>query len=117
MVHLSYIELFHKEQAQEKHVVIDKDQKVKQVLTKELQLYYEQIVLGVMDSNLKVRQSALMGVESDPGIQGLMPYFVQFITDTVIWSNEGYEKSFKLYCYVDHAQIYSSFAYKPRFVL
>jgi hypothetical protein len=49
------------------------------------------------------RKSRTLAIESitlgsndlitDPGIQGLMPYFVQFITDTVFLSNIRLQKT------------------------
>ena len=54
-----------------------------QVLTRELQIYFEKITESLEHANVQVRNLAIESVSSDPGIQGLMPYFVQFIADTV----------------------------------
>lgn len=54
---------------------------VKHVLSKELQLYYEKIVEALMNANVNLRDAALESIRDDNGIQQLLPYFVQFITD------------------------------------
>ena len=56
---------------------------VKHVLSKELQLYYEKIVQAVLHRDHELRDSALESVREDNGIQQILPYFIQFITDQV----------------------------------
>ena len=56
---------------------------VKQVLTKELQLYYEKITESMKSPDSKLQQLAIESLMQDPGIQALMPYFVTFVSDTI----------------------------------
>lgn len=56
---------------------------VKHILSKELQLYYEKIVLACLHANPELRDAALESVREDNGIQQLLPYFIQFVTDQV----------------------------------
>nr|KAJ3418376.1 hypothetical protein HK105_008390 [Polyrhizophydium stewartii] len=56
---------------------------VKQVLTKELQMYYEKITEMLINDDPEIRALAIESTGRDPGMQGLMPYFVQFVADTV----------------------------------
>lgn len=56
---------------------------VKHTLSKELQLYYEKITKAVKGTSEKVATAALNSLATDPGIQQLLPYFTQFISDEV----------------------------------
>ncbi|KAJ3039335.1 Transcription initiation factor TFIID subunit 6 [Rhizophlyctis rosea] len=56
---------------------------VKQVLTKELQLYYEKITASLLSASEDVRNVAVESVRKDPGIQPLVAYFVQFVAEKV----------------------------------
>ncbi|TPX50546.1 hypothetical protein SeLEV6574_g00825 [Synchytrium endobioticum] len=56
---------------------------VKQTLSRELQVYFEKITEFIMGEDVKLRQVAITGVAEDPGIQALIPYFVEFIEETV----------------------------------
>jgi transcription initiation factor TFIID subunit 6 len=56
---------------------------VKHVLTKELQMYYEKITDSVLSSSRELSNLAVESVSKDPGIQPLLPYFTQFITEKV----------------------------------
>ncbi|KAJ3299164.1 Transcription initiation factor TFIID subunit 6 [Borealophlyctis nickersoniae] len=56
---------------------------VKQVLTKELQMYYERITDSLLSHSEAVRNLALESISKDPGIQPLLPYFVSFIAEKV----------------------------------
>jgi transcription initiation factor TFIID subunit 6 len=56
---------------------------VRHVLSKELQLYYEKIVEALLSNSAELRNAALESMREDNGIQQLLPYFVQFITDQV----------------------------------
>ncbi|KAI8909776.1 hypothetical protein EDD86DRAFT_270212 [Gorgonomyces haynaldii] len=72
-----------KQQQVQQPTIQDKDApKVKEILTKELQVYYEMIVQNMMNPDPRVRSQAIESISTDPGIQGLMPYFVQFISET-----------------------------------
>ncbi|KAI8909251.1 hypothetical protein BC831DRAFT_228099 [Entophlyctis helioformis] len=65
---------------------------VKEVLTKELQLYYEKITEMLMSDDVEIRSLAIESTSKDPGLQGLMPYFVQFIGSTVTQSLKSLEQ-------------------------
>ncbi|KAJ8331166.1 hypothetical protein BDV3_002482 [Batrachochytrium dendrobatidis] len=64
---------------------------VKEVLTKELQMYYEKITEMLTSEDLEIRSLAIESISKDPGVQGIMPYFVQFISDTVTRSLKDLE--------------------------
>lgn len=55
---------------------------VRHILSKELQLYYEKIVDALLspDDN-ELRETAIESIREDHGIQQLLPYLIQFITD------------------------------------
>jgi transcription initiation factor TFIID subunit 6 len=52
---------------------------VKQVLTQQLQVYYEKITKAIRSSETNIQEAARDSLKSDPGIQALLPYFVVFI--------------------------------------
>ncbi|ODV84529.1 hypothetical protein CANARDRAFT_29067 [[Candida] arabinofermentans NRRL YB-2248] len=57
---------------------------VKHMLSKELQLYFDKAIAALMDeSNETLRTAALESMESDPGLHQLVPYFIQFIAETI----------------------------------
>ncbi len=56
---------------------------VKQVLTTQLQTYYEKVTSGVLSNDSEFQQIALESLEQDPGIQALLPYFVVFVSEQV----------------------------------
>ncbi|KAJ3195417.1 hypothetical protein HK101_000259 [Irineochytrium annulatum] len=56
---------------------------VKNTLSKELQLYHDKITESILAASDEQRNLAVESVMKDPGIQPLLPYFVQFITDKV----------------------------------
>ncbi|KAJ3415988.1 hypothetical protein HDV05_003585 [Chytridiales sp. JEL 0842] len=56
---------------------------VKHVLTKELQMYYEKITESILSNSKDLSNLAVESVSKDPGIQPLLPYFAQFITEKV----------------------------------
>mmetsp|Transcript_11368 Transcript_11368/g.22221 ORF Transcript_11368/g.22221 Transcript_11368/m.22221 type:complete len:436 (+) Transcript_11368:426-1733(+) len=58
----------------------------KHVLTKELQIYYEKVVLAVVEAalgNSAAAESVYASLAVDPGLQQLMPYLAKFIFDQV----------------------------------
>lgn len=55
----------------------------KQVLSKELQLYYDKIVEAVLSDDKNVQKLAIDSLENDPGIQPILPYLIQFVTEKV----------------------------------
>lgn len=57
---------------------------VKHVLSKEMQLYFNKVIEVLMDeSNEALKTAALESIRSDPGLHQLVPYFVQFIAETI----------------------------------
>ncbi|KAI9189231.1 histone H4-like TAF Taf6, SAGA complex subunit [Blastocladiella emersonii ATCC 22665] len=56
---------------------------VKDVLSKELQEYYEKITEAVVGSSNEIRDAALASIATDPGLQALLPYFIKFAHDRV----------------------------------
>lgn len=56
---------------------------VKTILTQELQLYYTKITEAVLSEAEDLRNAGIESIAQDPGIQGLLPYLVEFISDTV----------------------------------
>ncbi|KAJ3402998.1 hypothetical protein HDU80_004564 [Chytriomyces hyalinus] len=56
---------------------------VKNVLSKELQMYHDKITESVLSLNAAVQSLAIESLETDPGIQPLLPYFVQFMTQKI----------------------------------
>jgi transcription initiation factor TFIID subunit 6 len=60
---------------------------VKHILSKELQIYFDQISSAILDeSNEDYRIAAFSSLRSDPGLHQLVPYFVQFIAEKVTHS-------------------------------
>lgn len=57
---------------------------VKHSLSNELQLYYETITNAVLGSNQELQDEGLKSLSTDPGVQQLLPYLVQFISDKVV---------------------------------
>jgi transcription initiation factor TFIID subunit 6 len=57
---------------------------VKTILTQELQLYYTKITEAVLSETEDLRNAGIESIAQDPGIQGLLPYLVEFISDTVL---------------------------------
>jgi len=57
---------------------------VKHILSKELQLYFEQICKAILDeSNDEYRSAAFASLRSDPGLHQLVPYFIQYVSEKV----------------------------------
>ena len=56
---------------------------VKSVLSKELQLYYDQVTESAFSEEEAISLAALESLARDPGLQPLLPYFVQLVTETV----------------------------------
>ncbi|KAJ3073836.1 hypothetical protein HDU98_000506 [Podochytrium sp. JEL0797] len=56
---------------------------VKSVLSKELQMYHDKITESVLSQSAEVQALAIQSLENDPGIQPLLPYFVQFMTQKI----------------------------------
>ncbi len=64
---------------------------VKHVLSKELILFFDKIRSAILDEDpdqdvVVLRKSALESVRSDPGLQQLVPYFVNFISEKITHS-------------------------------
>ena len=57
---------------------------VKHILSKEIQLYFENVCSSLLDEASRENQvAALNSIKSDPGLHQLVPYFVQFIAEKV----------------------------------
>lgn len=61
---------------------------VKQIVSKELILFFDKIRSAILDDNgdqdvETLRKSAFESVRSDPGLQQLVPYFIQFVAEKV----------------------------------
>ncbi|TPX33354.1 hypothetical protein SmJEL517_g03787 [Synchytrium microbalum] len=56
---------------------------IKQSLSRELQVYFEKVTEFLLGDDQKLRQVATTGIAEDPGLQALIPYFVEFIEETV----------------------------------
>ncbi|KAI9203123.1 uncharacterized protein BJ171DRAFT_510933 [Polychytrium aggregatum] len=56
---------------------------VKAVLSKELQLYYDKIIEYLAGTNEDLKKNAIMSISKDPGIQALVPYFIEYIKETI----------------------------------
>ncbi|KAI9740539.1 MAG: hypothetical protein M1834_005120 [Cirrosporium novae-zelandiae] len=57
---------------------------VKHILSKELQLYFDQICGAILnEANEEDRVSSLASLRNDPGLHQLVPYFVQFVAEKV----------------------------------
>lgn len=56
---------------------------VQEVVSQELQLYYDNVTTAVLQGSPHVLGAALQSLQSDPGLQSLLPYLTQFITDEV----------------------------------
>ncbi|KAJ3273808.1 Transcription initiation factor TFIID subunit 6 [Terramyces sp. JEL0728] len=76
----SNIEIVKPQQEQKTEVKVETT--TKQILTLELQLYYEKITESIVEPELQ--QLALESISSDPGIQALLPYFLHQILPSIL---------------------------------
>lgn len=57
---------------------------VKHILSKELQLYFQKVTSSILDpAQPEYRAAGLTSLREDPGLQQLVPYFVQFVAEKV----------------------------------
>jgi transcription initiation factor TFIID subunit 6 len=56
---------------------------VKHVLSKEQQMYYQQVIAAIRSSDRDLQQAVLDSLSRDAAIQQLVPYFTKFIADEV----------------------------------
>lgn len=56
---------------------------VRHILSKELQLYYEKIIEALFSAEQDLREAALGSIREDNGIQQLLPYLIQFVTEQI----------------------------------
>ncbi|KAJ3305219.1 hypothetical protein HDV03_001817 [Kappamyces sp. JEL0829] len=59
---------------------------VKQVLTQQLQVYFDKITKAICSKEPLIQGTAQESLKADPGIQALLPYFVVFVVDTTTTS-------------------------------
>lgn len=57
--------------------------RVKHILGKELQLYYEHVTAAIIGNDVAQREACLTSVAEEPGLAQLLPYFTLFIRDSV----------------------------------
>lgn len=70
------------------HAEVKKDLDVKplvrHVLSKELQLYFDKAIAALVDdSNESLKNATLESIRSDQGLHQLVPYFTQFVAETI----------------------------------
>lgn len=56
---------------------------VKHVLSKELQSYFDAIVADITSGDRERIKAALYSVATDSGLQQLLPYFIQFVAESI----------------------------------
>ena len=56
---------------------------VRHVLSKELQTYYDTVIIDLQSADTERINAALYSVTTDSGLQQLVPYFVQFVTEMI----------------------------------
>ena len=74
--------------------------RVKHVISKELQIYFEKITTSLLSPSDKlnafekesVKQAALQSLSTDKGIHQLLPYFIAFINEQITYSLDNLEK-------------------------
>lgn len=74
--------------------------RVKHVISKELQIYFEKITTSLLDPSAdltesqkeSVKQAALQSLSSDKGIHQLLPYFIAFINEQITYNLDNLEK-------------------------
>jgi transcription initiation factor TFIID subunit 6 len=59
---------------------------VKTALSQELQMYHSKITESILSTSKELSQLAFESLSKDPGIQPLLPYFVELITVKVLFS-------------------------------
>lgn len=74
---------------------IDVKLPVKDILSRELQLYFEKVTeLTVRRSESAIFKQALVSLATDSGLHPLVPYFIQFIADEVSWNLNNFSLLF-----------------------
>jgi transcription initiation factor TFIID subunit 6 len=58
---------------------------VKHVISQELQVYYDKITAAFKGTDQELIDGALQSLTNDPGLHQLLPYFVQFVSDEVLF--------------------------------
>ncbi|OUM53039.1 hypothetical protein BVG19_g2283 [[Candida] boidinii] len=57
---------------------------VKHMLSKELQIYFDKAIQALLDENNDyLKNATLESIKSDPGLHQLVPYFIQFIAESI----------------------------------
>jgi transcription initiation factor TFIID subunit 6 len=86
---------------------------VKDVLSKELQLYYEKITEALLSGNEGIRDVALSSIASDPGLQALLPYFVKFSQEKVTKNLKNLKMLATMVSFLDHILRNPNFFLEP----
>lgn len=74
---------------------IDVKLPVKDILSRELQLYFEKVTeLTKRRSESAIFKQALVSLATDSGLHPLVPYFIQFIADEVSWNLNNFSLLF-----------------------
>lgn len=93
--------------------VLSIPQTVNDVLSKEMQQYYETITAASMSDDPNYRKVSLASVASDPGLQPLLPYFVKFCSDTVQQNLTNIKKLFCMVRFLEHLLLNKNFFHEP----
>jgi hypothetical protein len=62
----------------------DEKSNVKHHLSKEHQMYFETITKYLLSNEPNLIQKAMLSLRIDAGIQQLLPYFIQFVSEMVV---------------------------------
>jgi len=68
--------------------------RVKHVLSKELQIYFEKVCKSLLDQentpeHIRLRSAALHSLKNDTGLHQLVPYFISFISEQITYNLEN----------------------------
>jgi hypothetical protein len=77
----------------------DEKPNVKHHLSKEHQMYFETITKYLLSNEPNLIQKAMLSLRIDAGIQQLLPYFIQFVSEMVHCVCSMHEKCFYRSCF------------------
>lgn len=86
---------------------------VRHVLSKEIQIYYEKIIEALQSDSKDLINAALESIREDNGIQQLLPYFIQFITEKIALNLRNLEFLWVLVRVVDCILVNPHFFVEP----